>query len=486
VNKPLRRVAVFCGLLVIALLVRVNYVQFVEAGQLANDPHNRRVAINQFAQPRGDIIVDGKAITGHTTTTGSDFKYKRTYTNGSMWAPVTGYASQAFGTSLLEGVDDKFLTGNDDRLFFNRTIDLLTGKQRQGGNIVTTLNTKAQTAAFQGLGSKKGAVAAIDPRTGAILALASTPSYDPSTFAGNSTTDEKNWVGLQQTNNTDNPMQNRALRQSYPPGSTFKLVTAAAALQSGKVTDINAKTTSPDPFTLPGTSTSLVNEGSIPCKNASLTDALKYSCNTVFGKLGADVGLQNMVNEAEQFGFNKEQLIPVRTVPSNFDTKMSPDQVALSSIGQFDTAATPLQMAMVAAAIANNGTLMKPYEVDKLVAPNLSTIAQTTPTKMSQPLSPQNAQKLQTMMQTVVSSGTGKNAQIPGVVVGGKTGTAQHGVNNDKSPYAWFVSYAMTNQGSPVAVAVVIEDSNANRADISGGGLAAPIAQQVMKAVLGQ
>jgi cell division protein FtsI/penicillin-binding protein 2 len=486
VNKPLRRVAVFCGLLVIALLVRVNYVQFVEAGQLANDPHNRRVAINQFAQPRGDIIVDGKAITGHTTTTGSDFKYKRTYTNGSMWAPVTGYASQAFGTSLLEGVDDKFLTGNDDRLFFNRTIDLLTGKQRQGGNVVTTLNTKAQTAAFQGLGSKKGAVAAIDPRTGAILALASTPSYDPSTFAGNSTTDEKNWVGLQQTNNTDNPMQNRALRQSYPPGSTFKLVTAAAALQSGKVTDINARTISPDPFTLPGTTTSLVNEGSIPCKNASLTDALKYSCNTVFGKLGADVGLQNMVNEAEQFGFNKEQLIPVRTVPSNFDTKMSPDQVALSSIGQFDTAATPLQMAMVASAIANNGTLMKPYEVDKLVAPNLSTIAQTTPTKMSQPLSPQNAQKLQTMMQTVVSSGTGKNAQIPGVVVGGKTGTAQHGVNNDKSPYAWFVSYAMTNQGSPVAVAVVIEDSNANRADISGGGLAAPIAQQVMKAVLGQ
>ncbi len=181
-NKPLRRVSVFCGLLVLALLLRVNYVQFVQADQLSNDPHNRRVAINQYAQPRGDVIVGGKAVTGHATTNGSDFKYKRTYTDGPMWAPVTGYASQAYGTSLLEGVDDKFLTGDDDRLFFNRTIDLLTGKEKQGGNVVTTLNAKAQAAAFKGLGDKKGAVAAIDPRTGAILALASTPSYDPSSL----------------------------------------------------------------------------------------------------------------------------------------------------------------------------------------------------------------------------------------------------------------------------------------------------------------
>ncbi|WNI16692.1 peptidoglycan D,D-transpeptidase FtsI family protein [Actinacidiphila sp. ITFR-21] len=483
-NKPLRRVAVFCGLLVLALLLRVNYVQFVQADQLSNDPHNRRVAINQYAQPRGDIIVDGKAITGHTTTTGSDFKYKRTYTDGPMWAPVTGHASQAFGTSFLEGVEDKFLTGNDDRLFFNRTIDLLTGKQKQGGNVVTTLNAKAQEAAFRGLGDKKGAVAAIDPRTGAILALASTPSYDPSTFAGNSKNDEKSWVGLQKGSDTDDPMLNRALRQTYPPGSTFKLVTAAAALQSGAITDVDKDTESPDPYPLPGTTVNLVNEGSIPCRNASLRNALKYSCNTVFGKLGADMGLKTMVDESELFGFNEEQFVPVRADASNFDTKMSPDQVAQSSIGQFDTAATPLQMAMVAAAIANNGTLMKPYEVDKLVAPNLSTISQTSPSKLSQPLSPENAQKLQSMMETVVESGTGTNARIRDVVVGGKTGTAQNGVNNKGTPYAWFVSYAKTDQGSPVAVAVVVEDASANRDDVSGGGFAAPIAKRVMEAVL--
>ena len=176
-NKPLRRVAVFCGLLVLALLLRVNYVQFVQADQLSNDVHNRRVAINQYAQPRGDIIVDGKAITGHTTTTGSDFKYKRTYVDGPMWAPVTGHASQAFGTTFLEGVEDKFLTGNDDRLFFNRTIDLLTGKEKQGGNVVTTLNPKAQEAAFKGLGDKKGAVVALDPGTASGGRRFSTPPY---------------------------------------------------------------------------------------------------------------------------------------------------------------------------------------------------------------------------------------------------------------------------------------------------------------------
>jgi peptidoglycan glycosyltransferase len=163
---------------------------------------------------------------------------------------------------------------------------------------------------------------------------------------------------------------------------------------------------------------------------------------------------------------------------------MNDSQVALSSIGQFNTAATPLQMAMVTSAIANNGTLMKPYMVDELQAPNLDTIEKTDPQEMSKPLSPENAQILQSMMETVVKDGTGTNAQIDGVTVGGKTGTAQHGVDNSENPYAWFISYAKTDSGSPVAVAVVIEDENASRDDISGGGLAAPIAKNVMEAVI--
>ncbi|MEU6341303.1 penicillin-binding protein 2 [Streptomyces sp. NPDC046977] len=483
-NKPLRRVAVFCGLLVLALLIRVNYIQFVQADALKNDTNNRRVAINQYASPRGDILVDGKAVTGHTETNGSDFRYKATFKDGPLWAPVTGYASQAFGSTQLESIYDSILTGDDDRLFFKRTVDILSGKQKQGGDVVTTLNAKAQRAAFEGLGKKKGAVAAIDPTTGAILALASTPSYDPSSIAGNSKKDEKAWVSLLKENNPDEPTLNRALRQTYPPGSTFKVVTAAAALENGLYSNIDDPTDSPVPYMLPTTQTELKNEGPIPCKNATLRVALQYSCNTVFGKIGADLGRDKMVDEAQKFGFNQQLYIPVRTAASNISKTMDKPQTALSSIGQFETAATPLQMAMVASAIANNGTLMQPYMVSELRAPNNTVVEQTKPKEFSHPLSPENAQKLQQMMETVVTDGTGKNARISGVTVGGKTGTAQHGIDNSESPYAWFISYAKTDSGSPVAVAVVVEDASANRGDISGGGFAAPIAKAVMEAVL--
>jgi peptidoglycan glycosyltransferase len=235
---------------------------------------------------------------------------------------------------------------------------------------------------------------------------------------------------------------------------------------------------------MPNTTTPLPNEGNIPCKNASLREALRVSCNTVFGKIGSDLGKDKMLETAKEFGFNSEQFVPVRSNASNFPEDMDKPQTALSSIGQFETAATPLQMAMVASAIANDGTLMEPYMVDELQARNLDTVEKHSPKEMSEPLSKENAQKLQDMMETVVSEGTGTNAKIPNVTVGGKTGTAQHGVANSKNPYAWFISYAKTDSGSPVAVAVVVEDSKASRQDISGGGLAAPIARDVMKAVI--
>ncbi|NEC87705.1 penicillin-binding transpeptidase domain-containing protein [Streptomyces sp. SID12501] len=485
-NKPLRRIALFCGLLVLALLLRDNWIQYVLANDLKDDTLNRRVAIERYATPRGDIIVDGKSITGSTTSDSSDYEYKRSYKDGPMWAPVTGYASQAFGATQLESIDDGILTGNDDRLFFRNTLDMITGKKKQGGNVVTTLNAAAQKAAYDGLkGRGKGAVAAIDPSTGAILALASFPSYDPSVFAGNSNKDSEAWTKLQKKADPDDPMLNRALRDIYPPGSTFKVVTAAAALENGLYTDADEKTDSPLPYTLPDTTTELKNEGSIPCKNATMRVALQYSCNTVFGKIGVDVGKDKMLEEAKKFGFNSEQFVPVRSAASNFPEKMDRPQTALSSIGQFETATTPLQMAMVASAIANDGKLMKPYMVDKLQAPNLDVLQQTEPEEMSQPLTSKNAQTLQSMMETVVKDGTGKNAQINGVTVGGKTGTAQHGVDNSEKPYAWFISYAKLADGSsPVAVAVVVQDEGAIRDNISGGGLAAPIAKSVMEAVI--
>ncbi|WP_306322666.1 MULTISPECIES: penicillin-binding protein 2 [unclassified Streptomyces] len=483
-NKPLRRIAIFCGLLILGLLIRDNWLQYVKADSLASDKENRRVAIERYSTPRGDIIVDGKSVTGSKATTGTDLKYKRTWKDGPMWSPVTGYASQVVGASQIENLEDGILSGNDDRLFFRNTLDMITGKQKEGGNVVTTLNADAQKAAYDGLKNRgKGAVAAIEPSTGKILALASTPSYDPSSFAGNSIDDGKTFQRLDK--DKDKPLLNRALRETYPPGSTFKLVTAAAALESGNY-DPDKATDTPLPWTMPGTTTPLKNEGNIPCKNATLRNALKVSCNTVFGKIGSDLGVDAMREEADKFGFNKEQFIPVRSNASNFDDDMNKSETALSSIGQFNTATTPLQMAMVASAIANDGKLMEPYMVDELKAPNLDTIEKTDPKEMSQPLSAENATKLQSMMETVVNDpgGTGSNAKIPGVTVGGKTGTAQHGVDNSEKPYAWFVSYAKTDSGSPVAVAVVVEDGSANRDDISGGGLAAPIARDVMKAVV--
>jgi cell division protein FtsI/penicillin-binding protein 2 len=490
VNKPLRRIAIFCGLLILTLLLRDNWLQYVKADSLKDDTLNRRVAIARYATPRGNIIVGGSPITGSAKTSGdsyNDFEYKRTYKNGAMWSPVTGFASQAFGATQLESIDDDWLTGDDDRLFFRNTLDMLTGKKKQGGNVVTTLNAAAQKAAYQGLAKVggKGAAVALDPETGAILALASYPSYDPSSFAGNRDADSKAWNKLLKKNDPNEPMLNRALRETYPPGSTFKVVTAAAALENGLYDSADEKTDSPLPYILPNTRTELKNEGSIPCKDATMRVALQYSCNTVFGKIGADLGKDKMTDEAEKFGFNKEQFTPVRSNASVFPTKMDVPQTALSSIGQFETAATPLQMAMVASAVANDGKLMKPYMVDKLQAPNLDVMSQTDPEEMSRPLSEKNAQVLQSMMETVVEKGTGTNAKIDGATVGGKTGTAQHGVDNSEKPYAWFISYAKMPDGSkPVAVAVVVEDDNANRDDISGGGLAAPIAKNVMQAVI--
>ncbi|MER6268162.1 peptidoglycan D,D-transpeptidase FtsI family protein [Streptomyces sp. 900105755] len=489
-NKPLRRIAIFCGLLVLTLLLRDNWLQYVKADTLRQDTLNRRVTIARYSTPRGDIIVDGNPITGSTATNSSglnDLKYKRTYKDGPMWSPVTGFASQAFGANLMESVEDGILTGNDDRLFFRNTLDMITGKQKQGGNVVTTLSAAAQKAAYNGLKAQggKGAVVALEPSTGKILALASYPSYDPSSFAGASDTDAAAWKKLQKKYNPNDPMLNRALRETYPPGSTFKVVTAAAALENGLYKSADDNTNSPLPYVMPGTTTELKNEGNIPCKNATMRNALKYSCNTVFGKIGADLGNDKMLAEAKKFGFDAEQFTPVRSSASVFSDNMNQSQTALSSIGQYNTAATPLQMAMVASAVANDGKLMKPYMIDKLQSSNLDTVSQTDPQEMSQPLTSSNAQILQSMMETVVKDGTGKNAQINGITVGGKTGTAQHGVENSANPYAWFISYAKLPDGSkPVAVAVVIEDDQANRDDISGGGLAAPIAKSVMEAVI--
>lgn len=486
-NKPVRHISVFVGVLVLALLVQATWVQFVRGDELSEHKKNMRVRIASFAQPRGNIIVGGQPVTGSSETSG-DYRYKRTFKDAEMYAPVTGYSSQIYGNSQLEFVNDKLLSGTDDRLFLQRTTDMLTGKKPRGGDVVTTINPKVQKAAFEGLGKNKGAVVALDPRTGKVLALASTPSYDPSVFAGNTYKDQKAWDAL--AGDKNKPTLNRALKERYPPGSTFKILTAAAALEHGIVSDIDAKGSAPVPYKLPLSTTTVRNDVQAPdCVNGSLKAGLQWSCNNVFLDLADKLGTDKMRETAEKFGFNQQKLdIPVRAGESLYPKKLDRPQTALTGMGQGSLASTPLQIAMMTAGLANDGKVMKPYMVEELRGPDLGTLEKHKPEMMSQAVSADTARKVQTMMENTAEKGTGKAALIDGVTVGAKTGTAQHGVNNEKLPYAWFVSYAKQGDGSPVAVAVFIdpEGSDIDREDISGGKLAGPIAKKVMEAALGK
>ncbi|ORT57564.1 penicillin-binding protein 2 [Streptomyces sp. CB03238] len=480
-NKTIRRAAVFSLLLVLALLVRATWVQAYEAKALADDKHNRRNVIAQYAHPLGDIIVAGSPVTGSKETRSGDLHYKRTYKEGELYAAVTGYSSQAYGSNQLEGIYSSVLDGTDPRL--KNPLDALTGKQTEPGDVLTTIDPTVQKAGFEALGDTKGAAVAIDPKTGRILGMVSTPSYDPSAIAGSADGDA--WRKL--TTDEDKPLVNRAIRQPVAPGSTFKLVVAAAALENGLYGSVDEPTRSENPYRLPGTVTDLENENpSAPCENASIRVALQYSCNNVFGKMAVDLGKDKVRAMAEKFGFNDEkQDVPVRAYPSVYPSEMDKAQTALSGIGQFDVTATPLQMAMVSSAIANDGMLAAPHMVSKVVDADGDTLDSLEDGEARRIVSSSTAEQLRSAMVTVVEDGTGSNAKVDGAEVGGKTGTAQRGVENSEKPYAWFTSYAKdAKTGKEVAVAVLIEDSNAQRAEVSGNGLAAPVAQKMMAAAL--
>ncbi|MER5633342.1 peptidoglycan D,D-transpeptidase FtsI family protein [Streptomyces nitrosporeus] len=482
-NKTIRRASVFCLLMVLALLVRATWVQAYEARALADDEHNRRNTIARYAHPLGDIIVAGSPVTGSKETQDDDLRYKRTYTDGELYASVTGYSSQAYGATQLEGIYGEVLDGTDTRL--GSPADLLTGKRPDPGSVVTTIDPKVQKAAFEALGDDRGAAVAMDPETGRILGMVSTPSYDPSTVSG--TSDGDAWQAL--LDDEDKPLLNRALRQPLPPGSTFKLVVAAAALENGLYGSVDEPTESPAPYTLPGTRTVLTNENaSAPCEDATLRTALKYSCNNVFAKAAADLGQEKVKETADAFGFDTGKLeVPVRAATSVYPTGMDDAQTALTGIGQFEVTATPMQMAMVSAALANGGELAAPHMVSEVTGSGGAALRTYEDGDTERVVSPSTAEQLRSAMVTVVQEGTGTNARIDGAEVGGKTGTAQNGVDNGNTPYAWFTSYAKDDAtGKQVAVAVVVEDSGAARSEVSGNGLAAPVAQKMMAAALGR
>jgi len=487
-NKPIRTMSIFCLLLFALLLLNVTYLQYVDAGNLNSRSDNKRVRDAEFSRKRGAIVAGGQSV-AESERSKDQYAYQRTYGQPQRYAHLTGYYSYIYGRSGIEASQNEILSGSDPRLFVNRVVDMLGNSQPKGGSVALTIDPRAQRAAYDGLralGPKvQGAVVALEPSTGKVLAMVSSPSYDPNRLASHDFTKVQDaWKSLNA--DPDQPLVNRAIQQTYPPGSTFKLVTAAAALSSGQYTP-DTKVKGGPRLNLPQTTTDLTNENGSTCGGdpITLTQALEVSCNVSFGDIGLRLGHAALRAQAEKFGFDQTYLHDLNgQVRSRFPAHPDEPQTALSAIGQFDVAATPLQMAMVASGIANGGTVMRPYVVDEVRAPDLSVLDKTTPEAFrSNAVSSSVARDLTQMMIEVVDNGTGQTAQIPGIKVAGKTGTAQS--SPSRPPYAWFVSFAPADNPK-VAVAVLVEDAGVARNAISGSGLAAPIAKKVMEAVMGR
>ena len=531
-NKSIRKVSAALAVLLAALFVNMNFVQVVKGNDYRDNPDNLRVLLNEHASPRGDIVVAGAAI-AHSKQTDDEQKYRRVYPNGPLYAPVTGFysldapTSPYLGTQGIEYEENSVLSGNDPKLFSSRLTDLLTGRDSRGGSVELTLDRETQLAAYQQLDKVvngkplRGSVVALDPTTGAILAAVSLPSYDPNALTShNSATARKAYRADCKPNakgdctNELAPLLNRAFNQVYPPGSIFKTVVAAAALEDGVTPDsaLIAPVAYYPETGATGTTRCKTNDTSCvenfegeQCATgttATLSFAYAKSCNTLFSALAVDRDLGTKIAaKAKQFGFDSDDdlTVPMPVVGSTVGSKADLSRkgfLARTAFGQQDVRVTTLQAAMMASAVANEGTLMKPYLVSRELAPNLNELSKTDPTQLDQVLSPTLDHQLQTMMEGVITEpeGTGRAAAItdvPGVVVGGKTGTADTGRKltngQDEPPDSWFIGYAMQNGVPKIAVAVVVENggnSGAESTGVTGGANAAPIAKAVLSAYL--
>ena len=474
-NRSIRWVTAICAAMFFALLAQLSFNYVVRSDDLIGHPQNRRVRDAEFANPRGSILVSNTPI-AETVDADGRFARMRVYSDGAMYAPVTGYFSYIFGFSGLEQRFNSQLTGTDDSQFLGSLFDSLAGRHPEGASLQTTLNPAAQRAAWDALAGRKGAVVAMDYSTGAILAYVSSPSFDPNAL---SSTDiaatQEAWRGYLE--DAGNPLADRATAEIYAPGSVFKLVTAAAAFTDGMSpeTVIDA----PPEFQLPNSSHILTNWG--PCgSNGQITirEALVVSCNTAIAKLAIQLGDDKLRSQAEAFGFGSAFGGDLNSAVSTFPKELDDAQLAMSGIGQYDVAATPLQIAALTAAIANGGVQMEPYLVSEIREPDLSVLSRHNPTELRTSLSDGVAEQLRSVMMDVITRGTAVNANVPGLTMGGKTGTAQN--DPSRPPYAWFTGWSVNPN---VVVTVFIEDAVDNEDLISGGRNAAPVGRAVFEAL---
>ena len=481
-NRELKRISALVLLMFTTLFVASSVIQVFQTDNLDSDARNQRARADQYAIQRGAILTaDGKAI---VTSPKSDdtFQFDRKYANGPLYASVTGYYNPIGEPTGIEGAMNAQLAGTSSDQVLDRLQNVVTGQDPKGASVQLTIQPKVQKAAYDALGNLRGAVVALDPKTGKVLAMVSKPSYDPNRIADH-TSGVSAYDALSATD--PNPLGNRAIAGDLnPPGSTFKIISASAALESGKYTP-SSKFPSPTSYRLPGTSTVIQNSYGERCGSgatASIATALSLSCNIPFAQLGIKLGDDALRTQAEKYGFDKELSIPLKVTPSTYPTGDLDDaQTAQTAFGQYEDRATPLQMAMVAATIGNGGTEMKPNLVEKVVSPSLETEQEFTPSVLANPVSADTASKVKAMMVSSVNAGAATNARIEGVDVAGKTGTAQNGAGE---PYTlWFTGFAPANDPK-VAVAVVIENGGGLGQSGVGNVVAAPIAKQVMEAVL--
>ena len=473
-TRQIRRLGLVAALMVFALLANLTYFGLVETPNLEAMSTNLRARQAEFDVNRGQILA-GDTVIAESVPASDDsvFAYQRDYPDGPLYAPVTGFYSYIYGSSRVEHSSNDYLAAANSAQWLAKFMDSLTGRTAQGASVITTIDPVLQQAAWDALGGYTGAVVAMDPHTGALKAVVSTPSWDPNLLATHDLGAQQDaWTSL--TTDPAEPMSDRATREIYPPGSTFKLVVAAAALDAGYTPDTLIDT--PSSLPLPNSSATLTNSSNCGDGQVTLAFALEWSCNTAFANLGAALGADALRAAADKFGFDSPVLPELGGATSRFPDKLDPAELMMSAIGQYDVAASPLQMAMVTSAIANNGQLATPYLVEEVRSPDLALLYQHR-VSTSQALTAPSAAALQQMMISVVANGTGTPAKIPGVTIGGKTGTAQS--DPSRPNYAWFTAFA---QDPDLVVTVFVQNVNAAGTDIAGGRIAGPIARAVIKA----
>lgn len=466
----------------VGIFAMLNYVQFFEADAIASNRANTRALLAEYSIKRGDIVTADQVTLARSRATNDRLKYLRQYPVGDLFGHITGYYSHIYGTDGIERTFNDYLLGEAGVLSMQEIEDRLFGGEKQGDNLILTVDSRLQQAARDALGDRRGAVVAMDPQTGEVLALWSQPSYDPDPLAAHDAREARRAWNQLDPRSATSPLINLATMRRYPPGSTMKVVSAAAALENGA----NPDTTYPDPqaLDLPLTNETLQNFTRTTCTGAGEIDlftALEISCDTTFGMIGLD--LHNEIKQiAEAMGFNDTIEFDTRTAASvypNIDDDNAPFR-AFAAIGQGDTDATPIQMALVAATVANGGEVPRPRLVAEVVDRTGGTVRRFGTETLGSAMSSETARVLTEMMVAVVDSGTGTAAQIPGVSVAGKTGTAQTG-REGESPHTWFISFAPA-ENPKIATAVIVENGGTAGSEATGGAVAAPVSKAVMEA----